>query len=1147
MRTAFFLIGLVLLCPALKAQIFLDENFDNGINTSAGNWTIVDGGNSTDSWFGTVGGLAGQTLDGSEFALVDSDAAGSANVYLREELISPVLNTAGATPLLLEFDHYFRHVSLTDTGWVDVFDGTQWVPLDTFAATVGGFSNPVREQYDITAFANANLQIRFTYDDDTTWAWFWALDNVKVFTPPNDDAALSAFLSPLGGGRFGTSTALGPAEAVQVRVTNLGADTLFNTPVSYRIGAGPIVQETISLPIPPNQFALHTFATGANLAATGSYVLEAWTSVPLDADPGNDSLSILVRHLPNAPVSLPICQDFEGAANVTLLGNAFAPANLDELDFETNAPLAGRLRTAAGTGFYNSGNRAITLDRNASGALAANNAIFTYNFSNYDAFVDQIEMDLSIMDNGDEVHPGDSIWIRGCDACAWIGLIGWNSITGTNNGIYFSLEDINLSQPLFQAGQNYTASFQIRIGQEDNFDASSPTASDGLTFDDLCLTLRLDTSASVSAVLSPGQNDCGDSTAQLSIEVTNTGADTLFNIPLRADLSGAGSGSLTGILPGPLASGESAVFTFASPINTYAGGALQVTAYPELPGEQFPSDDTLTANIVLVPIPPAPQVTGDTLNCINTIATFAVQNPDPALNYGWYDSSGTTLLATGPMFSAGPLSGPATYQVEAGASNPYVIGRPDKLGPGANYLTYSDGLIFSVQSEIQIDSVDVYPNGPGNVVVLVQDGASSTVASVTVPVTPAGIGQRVTIPVGITLPPGNGYRMIATGTTTGGLFRNSAGSFFPYDVPGVATITGTVNGLHTSGYYYFFYNWQIREVGCPGPRTIVQVDTFSYFPTIANFSSAPNGLQVAFAATANGQSSWAWDFGDGSSSTLQNPSHTYALPGSYPVCLIAYGPCDNDTVCDTLNLTCAPVAPGYSFVDNGLSVSFTDTTPAAAAWFWDFGDGGTDTVPNPSHVFPFDNNYEVCLFVENVCGDTGTFCDTLLFCAVLSAGISSQANQFSVDFQDISAGNPVTWSWDFGDGNSSNQANPSHTYPALNQSYTVTLVVTNVCGESDTATATVQVVVGVENSLLSDLLVFPNPSPGRYWLSLGGAWTNEVRVSVYDLAGRRVLREAWTPGGAFREEIDLGGHAAGTYVLRVEADGKIGYRRIVKE
>lgn len=1147
MRAAFLSLCFALLGFSLHAQVFMLETFDNGIDTTAGNWTIVNGGNTNDTWFGTVGGYAGQYLNGTEFAMVDSDGAGSGPIYLSEGLISPVLNTAAASTLLLEFEHYFRHVTLTDTGWLHVYDGASWVAIDTFTASAGAFNNPAQEQYDITAFANANLQIRFTYDDDTTWAWYWALDNVKVFNPPNEDASLSAITAPLGGGRQFTSSQLGAAEVVTIEVGNLGADTLQVIPVAYSINAGPAVQETINVALPPNQSLNYSFSATANLSATGNYTLTAWTELPQDADTNNDTLSTLIRHLSNAPVFLPICQGFESAAPVTLLDNAFAPANIDEMDFETDTPQSGRLRTASGIGFYNNGNRAITLDRNTSGAIVVNYAVFTYNLSNYDAFVDQIELDLSIMDHGDEVHPGDSIWIRGCDSCAWIGLIGWNNITNGNNGQYFDIEDFNLSLPLFAAGQNFTSSFQIRIGQEDNFPATSITASDGLSFDDLCIGIRLDSSAALTEVLAPNENSCGDSLTFVTVVVSNSGADTLYNIPVRADLSGAATGSLSGTIPGPLASGESDTLTFSSAVNTYGGGQLNITAYTELPSDQLLGDDTLHATRNITPIPPAPTVMGDTLNCINTIATLSIVNPDTNLSYGWFDATGTVLLGTGTMFSTAPISSPTSFQVEAGSSTPYLIGRPDNAGSGANYQTFTDGLVFTVHSEMVIDSIDVYPNGPGDVVVLIEDGSSNFVASVTQTVNPSSIGAKVTIPVGITLQAGNGYRMTAVGTTTGGLYRNDLGSIFPYDVPGVATITGTINGLHTSGYYYFFYNWQIRKVGCPGPRTVVQVDTFAFFPTQASFTDVQNGLQVAFNPTANGPSTWLWDFGDGATSTQQNPTHLYAQPGSYQVCLIAYGPCDNDTVCNTLNVTCAPIAPGFTHLANGLSVDFQDTTQAAVAWMWDFGDGGSDTMPNPNHVFGFDGTYNVCLFAENICGDTLTVCDSLQFCAPLTAGISHLANGVFVDFQDASGGNPVEWLWIFGDGDSASIPNPTHVYPSQNQSYVVTLIVSNLCGVSDTITDSISVMVGLDGGLEGRLSIYPNPSEGLFKISLGSLWVEDVEVKVFDLAGRILHADTWMPAGPFESLMDLSQLPAGAYLVEVKADGRRDFARVIKE
>ncbi len=155
------------------------------------------------------------------------------------------------------------------------------------------------------------------------------------------------------------------------------------------------------------------------------------------------------------------------------------------------------------------------------------------------------------------------------------------------------------------------------------------------------------------------------------------------------------------------------------------------------------------------------------------------------------------------------------------------------------------------------------------------------------------------------------------------------------------------------------------------------------------------------------------------------------------------------TPCDVVaafnaNLTsgCAP-----------LSVNFTDQSSpqsGATAWSWNFGDGGTATTQNPTHVFNTPGTYTVTLTaISASCNDaetktnyiTVTGAPTANFTATPIAGNAP----LTVNFTDQSTNNPTAWSWNFGDGGNSTAKNPSRQYTAPG-TYTVTLTATNACG-----------------------------------------------------------------------------------------------------
>ena len=240
----------------------------------------------------------------------------------------------------------------------------------------------------------------------------------------------------------------------------------------------------------------------------------------------------------------------------------------------------------------------------------------------------------------------------------------------------------------------------------------------------------------------------------------------------------------------------------------------------------------------------------------------------------------------------------------------------------------------------------------------------------------------------------------------------------------------------------------------------------------ADFVGSPTSgtapLTVNFTDQSTGSiDSWSWDFGDGGSSTAQNPSHTYSAAGTYTVSLTVTGPGGSDTNTKTDYITVnACIAPTAAFSgsptsgDAPLTVSFTDeSTGSPTSWSWDFGDGGTSTAQNPSHTYSAAGTYTVTLTATNSCGsDDAVRTDyiTVNACVAPTAAFSGSPTSgnapLTVSFTDESTGSPTSWSWDFGDGGTSTAQNPSHTYSAAG-TYTVTLTATNSCG-SDQAVRT---------------------------------------------------------------------------------------------
>lgn len=118
--------------------------------------------------------------------------------------------------------------------------------------------------------------------------------------------------------------------------------------------------------------------------------------------------------------------------------------------------------------------------------------------------------------------------------------------------------------------------------------------------------------------------------------------------------------------------------------------------------------------------------------------------------------------------------------------------------------------------------------------------------------------------------------------------------------------------------------------------------------------------------------SWNWDFGDGSTSTLEFPSHIYNITGQYTVTLIASDGIETDTLIRPNYISIFP-KPIVDFIYNinGDTVQFIDQTPSLVAqWNWDLGNGTTSNYANPITTYPFppDSCYDVMLTVTNMYG-----------------------------------------------------------------------------------------------------------------------------------------------------------------------------------
>ncbi|MBI2729593.1 MAG: PKD domain-containing protein [Sphingobacteriales bacterium] len=213
---------------------------------------------------------------------------------------------------------------------------------------------------------------------------------------------------------------------------------------------------------------------------------------------------------------------------------------------------------------------------------------------------------------------------------------------------------------------------------------------------------------------------------------------------------------------------------------------------------------------------------------------------------------------------------------------------------------------------------------------------------------------------------------------------------------------------------------------------------------------------VNFIDATPGAVQWLWDFGDGTTSALQNPSHTYTSLGQYTVSLTVTNSigCKGTTTQinyvqifkPLITITGLPVGGCIPFTIKPVPNVITAGT--VSSWKWDFGDGTTSLIQNPTHTYNSTGIYTVKLFITTSTGCT----DSLILTNAVNTGTKPTPN-FSasplsicagkpVQFTDLSTGNPNEWLWNFGDNTSSTQQNPSHIFDTTGV-FTIRLTASN--------------------------------------------------------------------------------------------------------
>ena len=628
--------------------------------------------------------------------------------------------------------------------------------------------------------------------------------------------------------------------------------------------------------------------------------------------------------------------------------------------------------------------------------------------------------------------------------------------------------------------------------------------------------------------------------------------------------------------------GDGGTSTSANPNHEYLNpGTYSVTL--EVNGPGGTSSETMFDLITVTNPAPIPQFTATPTSGITPLSvSFVDQSTGAIVGWSWDFGDGTQSTMQNPTH---------TY----GATGTYTVSLTT-IGRGGNATLVEENLITSLEPAPVADffafpitgvtplTVDFTDTSSGNITSYAWDFGDGSTSSVASPSHTYAAEGQYTVSLTVTSAGGTSTRdrlnyvtvlpqaPVAefTGTPTSGPSPLSV-TFTDQSVGNITSwfwdfgdlTTSTVR--HPSKVYLAPGNYTVT-LTTEGPGGVGSEQKEGYVivgnpPPTPGFKATPTSgiapLAVSFTDTTTGVvTSWNWNFGDGATSTAQNPVKTYNNPGTYTVFLTATGPGGSNTLNRPDYITVIDPAPVASFSANPvsgvlpLSVDFFDaSTGAISSYSWDFGDGASSSSPSPSHVYPLAGDYTVSLTVTGP-GGSNTLTQTDLISVSEQAPVAGFTGTpltgvapLSVSFADASTGVITGHSWDFGDGGTSTQESPVYVYNAAG-TYSVEQTVTGP-GGSDILLRSDYVVVlppppvadftsDAQSGIAPTLIQFTDASTGavnswQWSFGDGGTSSGQNPVHVYATPGTFTVSLTVTgPGGVDSEtktdyiKIELG-------------------------
>lgn len=350
--------------------------------------------------------------------------------------------------------------------------------------------------------------------------------------------------------------------------------------------------------------------------------------------------------------------------------------------------------------------------------------------------------------------------------------------------------------------------------------------------------------------------------------------------------------------------GDGNTSTDQNPSHTYAAGGTYTVSLTV--GNCAGSDNLTQNNFITLSVSTPPTTVNDTTFGCTPISFLLSAGGSGNLN--WYDAaSGGNLVNTGNTFTTPVLSTTTSYWVESSSTNPPQNVGPlnTSIGTGGFYTnTTSHYLIFDALQPFTLNTVLVNAGAAGNRTIQLRNSSGVVIQQTTVNL-PSGTS---TVTLNFDVPVGTSMQL-GVQTANSNLYRNSSGTNYPYEIPGVVSIHS--NSAGNNAYYYYFYNWEITTECTSAREEVLAVfDSQSGSAGIAisaDDNSVCPGEDITFTAVpTNGGTSPVYDWQvNGNSVGSTNPITLSGLTNSdQVVCIITSSdPCLSTNTATSNNVT----------------------------------------------------------------------------------------------------------------------------------------------------------------------------------------------------------------------------------------------------